>query len=79
MESKYLAKKDSLKVTKSFFFLLYVHDMYVLTTVTNPCGPTNAYCSHYCLLSSTSAAGYQCDCPDGMALINETNCGREYI
>lgn len=61
----------------SQFSIVYINMYVLLTTVTNPCGSRN--CSHFCLLSSTSAARYQCGCPDRMVLINGTNCGREYI
>lgn len=50
----------------------------IIFIVLNPCRGSQSNCSHFCLLSSTSATRYRCGCPNGMMLINQTNCGREY-
>ena len=40
----------------------------ICVVVTNPCDMNNGGCSHLCLLSSTSARGFTCVCPDNMLL-----------
>ena len=47
--------------------------------VRNPCYQNRGNCSHFCLISSTTSTGYRCACPDGMMLINDTDCGRTYF
>ena len=47
--------------------------------VRNPCYQNQGNCSHFCLISSTTSTGYRCACPDGMMLINDTDCGRTYF
>ena len=41
---------------------------FICVVVTNPCDVNNGDCSHLCLLSSTSAKGFTCVCPDNMLL-----------
>jgi len=48
-----------------------------LFPATNPCEVNNGNCSHLCLLSSISAEGYKCACPDNQVLTdNQKECKR---
>lgn len=38
----------------------------------------NGGCSHLCLASSTSPAGYSCACPTGIKRINNLTCADEF-
>lgn len=40
----------------------------------NPCQLHNGNCSHLCLLSATSVAGFTCACPTGVKLVSATKC-----
>lgn len=39
-----------------------------------PCALNNGGCSHLCLLSTVSPAGYTCACPTGVKLIDNFTC-----
>ena len=48
---------------------LYVLILCAFLVVANPCAANNGGCSHLCLLSATSLAGYSCACPTEIKML----------